>query len=244
MRGGALGVDPALGLVDQLLLRGARRKHRGEEPGRDIRALPRRAGRGGDDRRLRVDARGQHLRAAPAGADAEAALGQTDEPRLLALRGQRADERVAVHGELKPTAERGLVDHGHRGHAQRRDGGERRGATLEVRMQAGVVERIDLREVGARHEDARAGGGEHQAGAPFARDGRASVRDRADQPRVQHHDAAARLRRVRVEPERDDAVGVAVGAERVGHRAERSERGGVSGRRTPFAAVPAPRRRR
>ena len=222
---GALGVDPALGLVDHLCLRAAGGEHLREESGRNVRALPRRAGGGGHHGGLRVDARGQHLRAAPAGADAQAAFGQAHEPGLLAFGRKRADERIAVHGELEPAAERGLVDDGNGGDAKRRDGGERRGAALEVGVQAGVIQRVNLREVRSRHEHARAGRGEHQAGASLARDLRAGLGDGGDQPGVEHHHAAARLGGVWVEPESDDAIGVSIGAER-GHAGKRTKKGG------------------
>lgn len=220
---GALGVDPALGFVDHLRLRAAGGEHLREQPCRHIRALPWRAGGGGHHGGLRVDARRQHLRAAPAGADAEAAFGEADEPRLLAFRRERADERVAVHGELEPAAERRLVDDGHRRDAERWYGGERSRAALEVDVQAGVVERVDLRQVSARDEHARAGRREHQAGAALAGNLRAGVGDGADQPCIKHHHAATRFRWIWLKPKRDNTVGVTIDSEGCGHLGESTE---------------------
>ncbi|MFM8785365.1 MAG: hypothetical protein ACKOFI_09520, partial [Phycisphaerales bacterium] len=67
--------------------------------------------------------------------------------------------------------------------------------TLEVGVQACVVEGVDLGKVGARDEDARAARGQDQARAPVAGEGRAGVGVRTDEPGVAHHHAAGRVGR-------------------------------------------------
>ncbi len=182
-----------------------------EQALRRLTASPRLARRRALNRQCRQDARGQHLCAAPARTDAEAGLGKSNLPRLAGLGGHRRDERVAMHRDLESAAERRAVDRGRARAAERGDHRERFRTRTEICIKARVIERVDLGEIRARHEDARRRTREHEALRLLGGDRRERRLDLADQPCVKHNHAAARLLGIRLEEEDVDAVADFVG---------------------------------
>ena len=182
-----------------------------EEARRRFAARPRLAGRRALHRQRRQDARGQHLRSAPTWADAESCFRQTDLPRLSALRGKRRHERVAMHRDFKPAAERRAVNCGGTRATERRNHRKRFRTRTEICIEARVIERIDFRKISACDEHARRRTREHEALRLLGGDRRERRLDLADQPRIKHNHAAARLLGIRLEEEDVDAVADFVG---------------------------------
>jgi methylglutaconyl-CoA hydratase len=182
-----------------------------EKACRRFTASPRLACRRALHRQCRQDARGQHLCAAPARTDAEAGLGKSNLPRLAALGGHRGNERVAMHRNFETAAERRAVDRGRARAAERGDHRERFRTRTEICIEARVIERIDFRKISACDEHARRRTREHEALRLLGGDRRERRLDLADQPRIKHNHAAARLLGIRLEEEDVDAVADFVG---------------------------------
>lgn len=182
-----------------------------EEARRRFAARPRLAGRRPLDRKRGQDARGQHLRSAPARTDAETGLGKSDLPRLAALGRHRRDERIAVHRDLEAATERRAMDRGSTRATERGDHRERLRTRAQIRIKPCVIERIDLRKIRAGNEHPCRPAREHKALRLLGSDHSECRLDLTNQPRIKHNHAPARLLGIRLEEEDMNAVADFVG---------------------------------
>jgi hypothetical protein len=115
-----------------------------------------------------------------------------------------------VHGQLKPTTKRRLVNDRNRRNTQGWDCCECVRSSLKVRVEASVIKRIDLRKISASHKDAGTRGGKYQPSAALARDLGACVCNGTDQPRVQYHNTATWLCWIWLKPQCDNAIRITI----------------------------------